>query len=137
MNKIKIPVLIARISRFQRKYLNENLKEFNIDSTQGIILTKIKEKSCMTSKELTDLGIVEKPAVSKNIKKLESLDYIYKESSKSDARSFSIYLTEKGQEVTSYIDGLIEKIDFKFKEIIGEKALRDVRDLLEKLERDM
>ena len=59
MNKIKIPILFSRISKLQKKYFNDNLKNFNLESSQGIILLKIKELKKITHTQLIDLGIIE------------------------------------------------------------------------------
>nr|WP_307776123.1 MarR family winged helix-turn-helix transcriptional regulator [uncultured Cetobacterium sp.] len=135
MKNIKIPILISKINKFQRKYFEESIKSFDIDSTQGLILTRIKEYGSVTSKELVSLGVVEKPAVSKNIKKLEKLGYIIKRESEKDARSFSIELSPSGEEITDKIKILVDNVDSLFKKFLSDTTLKEMQNLLEHLEK--
>ncbi|MGL4357857.1 MAG: MarR family winged helix-turn-helix transcriptional regulator [Cetobacterium sp.] len=134
MNKIKIPVLISRISKLQRKILNEKLKDFNLEASQGIILFKIKELGESTPKELIEMGIIEKPAISKTLAKLEKLGYIEKIPSLKDARSFSVRLAKNGEMIESCVNDFIEDLNNKFKMILNNNSLKELETLLVFLE---
>ncbi|MGL5412065.1 MarR family winged helix-turn-helix transcriptional regulator [Cetobacterium sp.] len=136
MNKIKIPVLISRISKLQRKILNEKLKDFNLEASQGIILFKIKELGESTPKELIEMGIIEKPAISKTLAKLEKLGYIEKIPSLKDARSFSVRLTKNGEMIESCVNDFIEDLNNKFKMILNNNSLKELETLLVFLENE-
>ena len=136
MNKIKIPVLISRISKLQRKILNEKLKDFNLEASQGIILFKIKELGESTPKELIEMGIIEKPAISKTLAKLEKLGYIEKIPSLKDARSFSVRLAKNGEMIESCVNDFIEDLNNKFKMILNNNSLKELETLLVFLENE-
>lgn len=136
MNKIKIPVLISRISKLQRKILNEKLKDFNLEASQGIILFKIKEFGESTPKELIEMGIIEKPAISKTLAKLEKLGYIEKIPSLKDARSFSVRLAKNGEMIESCVNDFIEDLNNKFKMILNNNSLKELETLLVFLENE-
>lgn len=136
MNKIKIPVLISRISKLQRKILNEKLKDFNLEASQGIILFKIKELGESTPKELIEMGIIEKPAISKTLAKLEKLGYIEKIPSLKDARSFSVRLSKNGEMIESCVNDFIEDLNNKFKMILNNNSLKELETLLIFLENE-
>lgn len=136
MNKIKIPVLISRISKLQRKILNEKLKDFNLEASQGIILFKIKELEESTPKELIEMGIIEKPAISKTLAKLEKLGYIEKIPSLKDARSFSVRLSKNGEMIESCVNDFIEDLNNKFKMILNNNSLKELETLLVFLENE-
>ena len=136
MNKIKIPILFTRISKLQKKYFNDNLKNFNLESSQGIILLKIKELKKITPTQLIDLGIIEKPAISKTLKKLEGLGYIIKSQSNKDARSFSVSLTKDGNKIASYIEEILDEMDTKFQAILNDNSIKEIGDILDYLEKE-
>ena len=136
MNKIKIPILFSRISKLQKKYFNDNLKNFNLESSQGIILLKIKELKKITPTQLIDLGIIEKPAISKTLKKLEGLGYIIKSQSNKDARSFSVSLTKDGNKIASYIEEILDEMDTKFQAILNDNSIKEIGDILDYLEKE-
>ncbi|WP_418965352.1 MarR family winged helix-turn-helix transcriptional regulator [Cetobacterium sp.] len=136
MNRIKIPVLISRISKLQRKILNEKLKDFNLEASQGIILFKIKELGETSPKQLIEMGIIEKPAISKTLTKLEKLGYIEKIPSLKDARSFSVNLTKDGERVENCVNEFIEELNNKFQLILNENSLNQLENLLTLLENE-
>lgn len=136
MNRIKIPVLISRISKLQRKILNEKLKDFNLEASQGIILFKIKELGETSPKQLIEMGIIEKPAISKTLTKLEKLGYIEKIPSLKDARSFSVNLTKDGERVENCVNEFIEELNNKFQLILNEYSLNQLENLLTLLENE-
>ncbi|MGL4897000.1 MAG: MarR family winged helix-turn-helix transcriptional regulator, partial [Cetobacterium sp.] len=125
---------ISRISKLQRKILNEKLKDFNLEASQGIILFKIKELGESTPKELIEMGIIEKPAISKTLAKLEKLGYIEKIPSLKDARSFSVRLAKNGEMIESCVNDFIEDLNNKFKMILNNNSLKELETLLVFLE---
>ncbi len=134
MNKFKIPILISKINRLQKKILNEKLKKFNLESSQGIILYKIKEFRKVTPSQLVDMGVIEKAAVSKTLKKLENLGYILKETSLEDARSFFVSLTKSGEVIGNCVNSFIENLDKEFHNILSENSLVQLETIFENLE---
>ena len=137
MNRIKIPILVSRISKLQRKILNEKLKIFNLEASQGIILFKIKELGETTPKQLIEMGIIEKPAISKTLTKLEKLGYITKMPSLIDARSFSVSLTKKGEKIEECVNEFIENLNNEFKLILNDNSLNQLENLLTFLENNL
>ena len=136
MNRIKIPILISSISKLQSKILNEKLKDFNLEASQGIILFKIKELGETSPKQLIEMGIIEKPAISKTLTKLEKLGYIEKIPSLKDARSFSVNLTKDGERVENCVNEFIEELNNKFQLILNENSLNQLENLLTLLENE-
>lgn len=134
MNKIKIPILISRINRLQKKHLNDSLKPFNLESSQGIILLKIKELKKITPTQLVDLGVIEKPAISKTLKKLEGLGYIFKSPSDTDARSFSVSLTDSGKQIGKHVEKFIDELDKHFQSILDKNNVKELTEILNFLE---
>lgn len=134
MNKIKIPILFSRINRLQKKHLNDNLKIFNLESSQGIILLKIKELKKITPTQLVDLGVIEKPTISKTLKKLEGLGYIIKSQSNQDARSFYVSLTKDGERIASHVEEFLDELDKKFHTILTDDNIQEIKNVLDYLE---
>lgn len=130
MNNIKIPILISKINKYQRKEINYALKKYKIDSTQGVILLKLKEYGALTSKELVNLYSIEKSSISKNIKKLYSLHYIIKEADSHDARSFKIYLSEEGKKIAILIENSLKNINEIFKNFISPNTISELENLI-------
>lgn len=127
---IEIPILIYNLSKIQREILNKTLKVYQLDFTQGLILYKIETEKTLTSKELIDMGIVEKSAISKILNRMEKLGYIIKKYTISDKRKFHIVLTESGKQIVKIICKLIKEYDKKIKTILSENTILELNELL-------
>lgn len=127
---IEIPILIYNLSKIQREILNKALKVYQLDFTQGLILYKIETEKTLTSKELIDMGIVEKSAISKILNRMEKLGYIIKKYTISDKRKFHIVLTESGKQIVKIICKLIKEYDKKIKTILSENTILELNELL-------
>lgn len=128
---IEVPILIYNLNKIQREILNKALKNYNLDFTQGIILYKIQTEKNLTSKELVDMGIVEKSAISKILNRMEKLGYIIKKYTVSDRRKFHIVITETGKQIVRIICELIKEYDKKIKNILSEQTILELTELLQ------
>ncbi|MGX6591073.1 MarR family winged helix-turn-helix transcriptional regulator [Cetobacterium ceti] len=125
----RIPVIIGKISKYQRRYIDEALSEIGLMGAQGIILAKIKIYGSMTPKEIAKIGIVEKSAVAKVLKKLYELGYVDKVSSELDGRSYKVKLTSKGEEVAQIVKDSVIELEKKYKTILSENTLKELEEL--------
>ncbi|MGL5088695.1 MAG: MarR family winged helix-turn-helix transcriptional regulator [Cetobacterium sp.] len=125
--------LISKLSRYQKKYLNNHLKGGDLDSSGAIVLLKIKENSNITPKDLFEIGIVEKPSVTKILKKLEELKYIKKSYSTTDKRSYSISITDKGKIRCSSIETVIDELNKVYKKVYSESLYEGLEKILDEV----
>ncbi|WP_047384339.1 MULTISPECIES: MarR family winged helix-turn-helix transcriptional regulator [unclassified Cetobacterium] len=128
--KNNLAALISKLNRYQKKYLNHHLKDTDLEASQAIILLKIKENSEITPKEIFEMGIVEKPSVSKILKKLEDMNFIEKNSSNKDGRSYSVSLTEDGLKMCSFIDSIINELNIVYEKIASKFLSEDLMKIL-------
>lgn len=129
----KIPVIIGKISKYQRKYIDEKLSETGLAGAQGIILAKLDRFGFMTPKEIAGLGIVEKAAVAKVLKKLYELKYIDKEFSGLDGRSYRVKLTSKGLAMANRVKKYVVELEERYKTILSPETIEELLKLEEEL----
>ncbi|MEG0235189.1 MAG: MarR family winged helix-turn-helix transcriptional regulator [Cetobacterium sp.] len=128
-----IAFLISKLSRYQKKYLNNYLKNTDLEDSQAIILIKIKEHVNLTPKEIFEMRIVEKPSVTKILKKLEELKYIEKVYSNNDGRSYSVVVTDKGNKMCLSIEKIIQSLNLLYEKIASQQFLDDLTKILDEI----
>ncbi|MBC2852066.1 MarR family transcriptional regulator [Cetobacterium sp. 8H] len=125
--------LVAKLSRYQKKYLNLHLKDTDLEDSQAAILIKIKEHINITPKEIFEMRIVEKPSVTKILKKLEELEYIKKVYSENDGRSYSVAVTDKGFEMCCFIEEILVELNSRYKKLISDRFSEDLMKILNEI----
>lgn len=135
MNIIKLPILFSRISRLQRKFLDEKMKYTGLIGAQYLIIFKLYENITMTPKEISELGIIEKATIAKNLKKLEEMNYIKKITSSQDRRSYSVSLTSLGEVIALEIDNNINLLDKNYQEVLDKNTMEKLNQILLSLEK--
>ncbi|MBN2724661.1 MAG: MarR family transcriptional regulator [Deltaproteobacteria bacterium] len=90
---------IARLFRNGERFLHKEVSRFNLGYGQFQIIVEMNPGETLQQQQLAQRVHVDKTSIARTILKLESLNYIKRIPSKSDARSYDIELTEKGCEV--------------------------------------
>lgn len=132
MNK-NTAFLISKLSRYQKKYLNNHLKDTDLEDSQAIVLIKIKEHVNLTPKEIFEMRIVEKSSVTKILKKLEELKYIEKIYSNNDGRSYTVGITEKGKEMCLLIEKITHNLNLLYEKIASSEFFNDLTKILDEV----
>lgn len=101
-------VLITKIYRAIRKIKTEEMEEYGLSSPHVSCLYYLYKEGELTSKELTDICLEDKAALSRSIAYLESNDYIECDSDKKKRYNSALKLTEKGTKIAK---GIANKID--------------------------
>lgn len=128
-----IAFLISKLSRYQKKYLNNYLKNTDLEDSQAIVLMKIKEHINLTPKEIFEMRIVEKSSVTKILKKLEELKYVKKAYSNNDGRSYSVVVTNKGNEMCLSIEKITDDLNLLYEKITSNEFFNDLTKILDEI----
>lgn len=110
MSEIREEILeqFTHLHKLLHRYQMQNLRNFgpfsNPHRGQGRVLSILKMKPEISQKELTYLLDMSRQALAELLSKLEKNEYIQRETSEKDRRSFNIKLTEKGAQAASEID---------------------------------
>jgi DNA-binding MarR family transcriptional regulator len=113
MEKLSYEKFLIYLRQFQNKIqkeFNEDLKEFHLSSTYlGIIMMLYDYEEGYSMSDLSRLNSVDNALMTRNIKELEKINYIYRNREKESQRKYHICLTEKGKNVAKEIKNIIEK----------------------------
>ena len=101
MDASQFPIgkLISMISRAQEIYLNHQLKNLDINSTQLMLLFEISHQNNLNQEKIASRCNFNKGAVARSIRKLEEKELIIREIDEKNRRQNKISLTPKGEEI--------------------------------------
>ncbi|WP_296892835.1 MarR family winged helix-turn-helix transcriptional regulator [uncultured Methanobrevibacter sp.] len=134
MDASQFPIgkLISMISRAQEIYLNHQLKDLDINSTQLMLLFEISHQNNLNQEKIASRCNFNKGAVARSIRKLEEKELIIREIDEKNRRQNKISLTPKGEEIIKKgIDVLNiweDEVfnDYLIDEITLKKVLKDI-----------
>ena len=101
MDASQFPIgkLISMISRAQEIYLNHQLKNLDINSTQLMLLFEISHQNNLNQEKIASRCNFNKGAVARSIRKLEEKELIIREIDEKNRRQNKVSLTPKGEEI--------------------------------------
>jgi DNA-binding MarR family transcriptional regulator len=97
----------------------------DITPAQAEVLSCVADEASSIVALARLLGIT-KQAAGELVKQLESLRYVIKSVSPSDARSFTIVLDKRGKQLIRDAAQLKEAIEIEYSHLLGERKFRDV-----------
>lgn len=110
INYQKFLIYLRQFQKIIQKNVNDELKNYNISSTHiGIIMILKEEEKGYTMTELSRLTKVDNALMTRNIKELEQINYIYRNREKQTQRKYHICLTEKGKDLAHSLEKIICK----------------------------
>ena len=125
---------ISILHRFSQRYIDNELKEYNLNKAQVEILIILFR----TESELNQTGInsyfgYNKATITRLINSLEREGYVIRVQCKTDKRERLVSLTEKGWAVDPVIRDVLREEERIFGEILGAEPGHAVRELLHNL----
>jgi DNA-binding MarR family transcriptional regulator len=94
---------ISVLHRQFQIYLNRELRNHDINSSEYIFLVNLYEKDSVSQEKLSSNLFVNKAATARAIGRLEKLGYVHRTRDPIDSRAYLVTLTAKGLEMRSFI----------------------------------
>lgn len=115
LNYEKFLIYLRQFQNKMQKEFNDDLKHYQISSTHiGILLTLQSRKEGYSMSELSRLIKVDNALMTRNIKELEKIEYIYRNRENELQRKYHICLTEKGNQVAEELCKIMRKKQEEF-----------------------
>lgn len=135
VNASNIPVgkLLYMIGKGYLKYVNRNISEFGINTTQLHLLFEISDKSDINQEQIASRCNINKGAVARSIRKLEEMGLVTRQIDENNRRQNKISLTKDGEEVLektlkvlhNWEDSVILEDGYIEKELL-QKVLKEI-----------
>lgn len=103
MGKESIARWISVLHRQFQIYLNRELKDYEINSSEYIFLVNLYEKDGISQERLSTNLFINKAATARAISRLEKLGYVERTRDPKDSRAYLVTLTAKGLEMRNFI----------------------------------
>jgi DNA-binding MarR family transcriptional regulator len=94
---------ISVLHRQFQIYLNRELKNHDINSSEYIFLVNLYEKDSVSQEKLSSNLFINKAATARTIGRMEELGYVNRTRDPFDSRAYLVTLTAKGLEMRSFI----------------------------------
>lgn len=94
---------ISVLHRQFQIYLNRELKDYDINSSEYIFLVNLYEEDGVSQEKLSASLYIDKAATARAIRRLEQLGYVNRKRDPNDSRSNLVTLTSKGMEMKKFI----------------------------------
>ena len=124
---------LSDLNRDFIRYSESNLSEYGLTLNMWRCMIIIENNKGCNLKDIAKALNVDGAIITRNIKKLEDLNYVIKVKRDNDNRFFNLCLTDKGLDILNlineYHDKWYEKITFNF----NEEEVSDLINLLNKL----
>ena len=103
MEKESIGKWISVLHRQFRIYLNRELRNYDINSSEYIFLANLYENDGVSQEKLSTNLFINKAATARAISRLENLGYVQRTPDPLDGRAYLVTLTAKGLEMRLFI----------------------------------
>ena len=103
-------ILINKIGKNVRKLKTEEMREYGLKGIHVSCIYYLYVENSLTSKELTDICVEDKAAISRALDYLEKNQFIICEENDKKRYKNKIYLTDKGKEIGKIISKKIDNI---------------------------
>lgn len=115
LNFEKFLVYLRQVQNKIQRDFNEDVKTLGITSTHmGIIMVLNGKKDGCSMSELSRLNKVDNALMTRNIKELEKINYVYRNRENESQRKYHICLTEEGKQMALKLEQIVEQKQQKF-----------------------
>lgn len=124
---------LSDLNRDFIKHIDLKLQEYQLTLNMWRCMMAIQKNKECNLKDIAELLDVDRAIITRNIKKLETLNYIIKEKGSNDNRFFDLYVTEEGVSILNSINEYQDKWYEKVMKDFNKQESKDLIDLLKKL----
>lgn len=123
---------ISVLHRQFQVYLNRELKDYDINSSEYIFLVNLYSEDSISQERLSSNLFINKAATARAISRLENLGYVQRTRDPSDSRAYLVTLTEKGLEMRNFIKA---KLNYWTQTISTDLTPEEAEDLIQKIKK--
>ncbi len=131
--------LYSSVARHMRLYISRKMNEddYDIRTNHLFVMLDIMHSPGTSLKEIALRLDLDKPTITKTVKKLLDLDYIFAKEDEFDKRIFHLYLSDKSGEVLPRVKKIMESMrDIIYKDFSGEEICL-VNSLMQRMNRNL
>lgn len=132
-NDNSISIWISILYRYRRSFVNKKLDKYGIVGGVYLIILVLYKSNGSSQEQISDILKVDKTTVARAIKKLETEDYVKRETDTEDKRAYKVYLTPKALAVVPEIQNAINEWEKLIVADIPEESYHIMKQLLKQM----
>ena len=129
---MNIPELLTNLTTHYNALFRQYSSRLSLTAPQAFHLLSIPADGISMSGLANKLGL-DNSTLTRNIQKLEKLEFVRRKQDRNDKRILMAYLTEKGQEKVEKIDSFLLDLNFSMMKYINLDDQENIPEMLEKL----
>lgn len=131
--------LYSSVARHMRLYISRKMNEddYNIRTNHLFVMLDIMHSPGTSLKEIGRRLDLDKPTITKTVKKLLLMGYIVAKEDEFDKRVYRLYLTEKSDEVLPRVKKIMESMREILYKDFSEKEIKLVNSLMQRMNRNL
>ncbi len=132
-SEIPISLMVSMIHRTHMIFINDKIKNMDINAGQIPFLVVLSNEEGITQDELAAHFHMDKGTVARALRRLEDNSYILREIDPQNRRRHLIYLTEKGKRTIPQIMDINNEWEESIRFKISEDEYKQIFDILKKM----
>lgn len=132
-----LSILIHQTDLTLTSYIKAKLEPLNVAPEQNLILMLLWEKDGLSQNEIAKGLNKDKTNIARMLSNLEKKGLISRHINKIDGRSFNVYLTERGKELSEQVYPIIEEFNRIVCSGITREELQTINEVLWKIRRSV
>ncbi|HEY1312408.1 MAG TPA: MarR family transcriptional regulator [Steroidobacteraceae bacterium] len=132
-----LPHLIARLAYQLNGDLSDKLRREGINVTRWRILAVLAMGDGITIKEMVDRAMMQQPALSRALMRMEEEKYVRRVLASGDARYVEVYLTDKGRALFDALNAVVRRRQQRLVKGFSARELAAAFTLIRRLSRNM
>jgi len=129
--------LYSSVARHMRLYISRKMNEDDIRTNHLFVMLDIMHSPGTSLKEIALRLDLDKPTITKAVKKLLALDYIVAKEDELDKRVSHLFLTEKSDEVLPKVKKIMESMRDVIYNDFSEEEIKLVNSLMQRMNRNL
>ena len=117
--------------------LQSRLRDYDLTPEQWSVLYTVNSSQGLIQKKIAELTHKDKPTTTRILDQLESKGYILRQAGEQDRRSFLVYTTEKGKEVTQATIPIEAAMTDELRAFMSDSEIDTLRVLLQRIQLHM
>ncbi|RIX53980.1 MarR family transcriptional regulator [Paenibacillus nanensis] len=110
--------------------LHHKLRDYDLTPEQWSVLYTVDQSQGLIQKEIAERSHKDKPTTTRILDQLEKKGLIHKQVGENDRRSFLVFTTEKGKEVTQATTPIEDSMTDELRAFMSEPEIDMLRELL-------
>ncbi len=132
-----IGYLLAQAAKEHRGRVGDAFSDLGIRVGQDMVLLRLWKEDGLTPSELASRLKVEPGTVSKVLSRMEKVDLVTRRRDPEDARSFKVYLTERGRDLREPLESRWQEVEDRMVEELSPEERVVLHRLLSRIRDDL